>query len=47
MYTVALFTIAKNLKQPKCPLAEEWGKKKKNNNNLQFNYEIMLISKKQ
>lgn len=29
MYTVALFTIAKNLKQPKCPLAEEWGKKKK------------------
>lgn len=27
MYTVALFTIAKNLKQPKCPLAEEWGKK--------------------
>lgn len=29
MCTVALFTIAKNLKQPKCPLAEEWGKKKK------------------
>lgn len=29
MYTVAFFTIAKNLKQPKCPLAEEWGKKKK------------------
>lgn len=47
MCTVALFTIAKNLKQPKCPLAEEWGKNNNNNNNLQFNYEIMLISKKQ
>ena len=27
MFTVALFTIAKTWKQPKCPLTEEWIKK--------------------
>ena len=27
MFTVALFTIAKIWKQPKCPLTEEWIKK--------------------
>ena len=27
MFIVALFTIAKTWKQPKCPLAEEWIKK--------------------
>ena len=24
MFTAALFTIARTLKQPKCPLTEEW-----------------------
>ena len=24
MFTAALFTIAKTLKQPKCPLTDEW-----------------------
>ena len=28
MFTAALFTIAKTWKQPKCPLTEEWIKKK-------------------
>ena len=28
MFTVALFTIAKTWKQPKCPKTEEWIKKK-------------------
>ena len=28
MTTAALFTIAKTWKQPKCPLADEWIKKK-------------------
>ena len=27
MFTVALFTISKTQKQPKCPLTEEWIKK--------------------
>ena len=27
MFTVALFTIAKTWKQPKCPLTDEWIKK--------------------
>ena len=27
MFTVALFTIARTLKQPKCPSTEEWIKK--------------------
>ena len=27
MFTVALFTIAKSWKQPKCPLTDEWVKK--------------------
>ena len=27
MFTVALYTIAKTRKQPKCPLTEEWIKK--------------------
>ena len=27
MFTVVLFIIAKTLKQPKCPLADEWIKK--------------------
>ena len=27
MFTAALFTIAKTLKQPKCPSTEEWIKK--------------------
>ena len=27
MFTVALFTIAKTCKQPKCPLTEKWIKK--------------------
>ena len=28
MFTAALFTIAKTQKQPKCPLIDEWIKKK-------------------
>ena len=28
MFTAALFTIAKTWKQPKCPLMEEWIKKR-------------------
>ena len=28
MFTAALFTAAKTWKQPKCPLTEEWLKKK-------------------
>ena len=28
MFTVALFSIAKLWKQPKCPLTDEWIKKK-------------------
>ena len=27
MFTVALFTIAKTWKQPRCPLADEWIRK--------------------
>ena len=27
MFIVALFTIAKTWKQPKCPLTDEWNKK--------------------
>ena len=27
MFTAALFTIARTLKQPKCPLTDEWIKK--------------------
>ena len=27
MFTVALFTIARTWKQPKCPVTEEWVKK--------------------
>ena len=27
MFTAALYTIAKSLKQPKCPSTEEWIKK--------------------
>ena len=28
MFTAALFTIARSWKQPKCPLTDEWIKKK-------------------
>ena len=28
MFTAALFSVAKTWKQPKCPLTEEWLKKK-------------------
>ena len=28
MFTAALFTIARSWKQPKCPLADEWIKKR-------------------
>ena len=28
MFTAALFTIAKTCRQPKCPLTEEWIKKR-------------------
>ena len=27
MFTVALFTVARTWKQPKCPLTDEWIKK--------------------
>ena len=27
MFTVALFTVANTLKQPKCPSSEDWVKK--------------------
>ena len=29
MFTAGLFTIAKTLKQPKCPLTDEWIKKRR------------------